>query len=175
MLSCPTCGEKLSDTAFICSSCGMEIQQKPKPAVEVGTPASENKPQPEDAPVTIAEPLLKPGQAKAYLALKRGGITTGDVYYIGVNIIIGRFDAETGPVDVDLGSIPESTYISRNHAKITSDDSGQWFLADLGSNNGSFIITEGQKPKRIPANEPMNIKDGDEIAFGNARFEFHVI
>lgn len=175
MISCPTCGEKLSDTAFICSSCGMEIKQAEKPTAEVGSPSPESSEQPETAPTTVPEPLVKPGQAKAYIALKRGGVTTGDVFYIGMDITIGRFDTETGPVDVDLASIPESTYISRNHAKIHCDTTGQWFLTDLGSNNGTFIWTEENKPKRIQAGEPVIIKDGDEIAFGNARFEFHVV
>lgn len=174
MISCPTCGEKLSDTAFICSSCGMEIRQAEKPTAEVGPPSPENT-QPLVQLPAISEPAVKPGKAKAYIALKRGGVTTGDIYYLGTEVTIGRFDTETGPVDVDLASIAESTYISRNHAKIHSDDSGQWFLTDLGSNNGTFIWTEGNKPKRIQTGEPVNIKDGDEIALGNARFEFHVM
>ena len=38
-------------------------------------------------------------------------------------------------------------------------------LVDLGSTNGTFINSE-----RLPANEPREIKSGDEIRFGNTSF-----
>ena len=165
MITCPTCGEKLSDTATICNSCGMEIKQEDinKPSA-VSIPTADTQPQ---------KTVKEPPKAKAYLSLKRGAISTGDIFYIGIKVTIGRFDAETGPVDVDLGLLPEATYISRKHAIIQYDESGQWLLTDLGSNNGTFIWTEDKKIKRIQPGEAVKIKEGDEIAFGNAHFEFH--
>jgi pSer/pThr/pTyr-binding forkhead associated (FHA) protein len=85
--------------------------------------------------------------------------------------VIGRFDPETGPVDVDLGPLPEAVYISRQHAEIWSDASGQWFIKDLGSGNGSFVCPAGERRFQKTSGEHP-IKDGDEIALGNARFEF---
>jgi pSer/pThr/pTyr-binding forkhead associated (FHA) protein len=74
-------------------------------------------------------------------------------------------------VDVDLGPLPEAVYISRQHAEIWSDASGQWFIKDLGSGNGTFICAAGERQfRKVSGEQP--IKDGDEISLGNARFEF---
>jgi FHA domain/zinc-ribbon domain len=178
MISCPTCGEKLSDTATICSSCGMEIINELKAGIKIGTPSLESQYQKtikEQDGANSAHVIMKPEQAKASLSMKRGSVATGDIFYIGTHVIVGRFDAETGPVDVDLGVFPESAYVSRHHAKIHCDESGAWFLTDLGSNNGTFIWTEPDKSKRMQSGESIAIKDGVEFAFGNARFVFHVL
>jgi len=97
-----------------------------------------------------------------------------EVFSIGSGpSIIGRFDPETGPVDVDLGPLPEAVYISRHHAEIWCDASGRWFVKDLGSGNATFVCAAGERQFRKTAGEHP-IKDGDEIALGNARFEFRV-
>jgi len=72
---------------------------------------------------------------------------------------------------VDLGALPETSYISRRHAELRRDPSGQWFARDLGSRNGTFVRPQGgDQFVRITEEHPVN--DGDEIALGNARFEF---
>jgi pSer/pThr/pTyr-binding forkhead associated (FHA) protein len=92
---------------------------------------------------------------------------------VGGHVVIGRFDAETGPVDVDLGNLPEATYVSRQHAELIPDGSGQWRVKDLGSRNGVFVRKQsGGAFQRVTGEEP--ISGGDEIALGNARFEFQV-
>ena len=112
---------------------------------------------------------LTPTALMAKLVLKRGGVETDIVFPVNPPAIIGRFDASVGPIDVDLGSLtPEGTYISRKHAKITATD-GVFFLHDLGSSNGTFIPRNDFE--RI---EEVELEDGMEIAFGNARFVFHL-
>jgi len=83
-------------------------------------------------------------------------------------VIIGRFDTETGPVDIDLSNIPEAKYISRKHAKIFFSD-GCWYIEDLGSSNGTFLLTENDT-KKVERGTRTELKDGYEIAFGNAKF-----
>jgi pSer/pThr/pTyr-binding forkhead associated (FHA) protein len=73
-----------------------------------------------------------------------------------------------GPIDVDLGTLPEGSYVSRKHAKITHDD-GLWKIEDLGSSNGTFILRDDFE--RVTEAE---LADGTEIALGNARFVFHL-
>lgn len=52
------------------------------------------------------------------------------------------------PVEIILGKegtqpfAIEATGVSRQHAKITIDQNGQWFLEDLGSLNGTFVRNE---------------------------------
>jgi pSer/pThr/pTyr-binding forkhead associated (FHA) protein len=84
--------------------------------------------------------------------------------------ILGRFDPETGPVDVDLSLLPEAVYVSRHHAEVRCD-AGQWTIKDLGSGNGTFVRAAGEGQfQKVTGDQPL--KDGDEIALGNARFEF---
>jgi pSer/pThr/pTyr-binding forkhead associated (FHA) protein len=105
--------------------------------------------------------------------LKRAGILTKEEFPVGGRVVIGRFHEETGPVDVDLSHLPESAYVSRRHAEIYQDASGQWFVKDLGSTNGTFLwSSETGQFQKLPPNQPIPIKDGDEVAFGNARFVF---
>src|SRR5580692_142209 len=75
----------------------------------------------------------------ATIVLKRSGAETDIVFSVNPPAIIGRFDPTVGPIDIDLGGLPEGSYISRRHAKITLDD-GVWTLTDQGSSNGSFVI-----------------------------------
>lgn len=94
--------------------------------------------------------------------------------------IIGRFDSDTGPVDIDLTCLPEekSEHISRHHAEIWCDEKNQWFIKDLGSVNGTFYRIksnkEGAHKQWIRVSEKQLLHDGYSIALGNVPFEFHV-
>jgi pSer/pThr/pTyr-binding forkhead associated (FHA) protein len=119
-------------------------------------------------------PSAQAPTAGARLTLRRAGALSKEVFSLSSGpSIIGRFDPETGPVDVDLGPLPEAVYISRHHAEIWADGSGQWFVKDLGSGNSTFVRAAAERQfKKTVGDHP--IKDGDEISFGNARFEFRV-
>jgi pSer/pThr/pTyr-binding forkhead associated (FHA) protein len=82
--------------------------------------------------------------------------------------IIGRADANAGTIDVDLGAFAEGAYVSRRHAKIVAEGGG-FVLEDLGSSNGTYIKRDDYE--RV---ERVGLEDGDEIAFGNAKFVFRL-
>jgi hypothetical protein len=108
------------------------------------------------------------------LTLRRNGALTAEAFPMGEQAVVGRFDPETGPVDIDLGRLPEAVYISRRHAEFRRDPGGgKWFLKDLGAGNGTFLRQKGQAQFQRIRGE-TEIADGDEIGFGNARFEFRV-
>jgi pSer/pThr/pTyr-binding forkhead associated (FHA) protein len=154
----------------------MELKPAGSAPAEAGAstrPAPETPPQ-AAGPAAQAAPSPQPQAAisGAQLTLRRGGALSQEVFRIASGpSVIGRFDTETGPVDVDLGPLPEAVYISRQHAEIWSDTSGQWFIKDLGSGNGTFVCPAGERRFQKTSGEHP-IKDGDEIALGNARFEF---
>lgn len=121
-----------------------------------------------EAAVVEATPEAEAGATSPRLIVKRGGVETEDVFPLNSNATIGRFDPSVGPIDVDLGALPEGVYVSRKHAKITEED-GVWKLTDLGSSNGTFILRNDFE--RV---EETELADGDEIALGNARFVFRL-
>ena len=86
--------------------------------------------------------------------------------------MVGRFDPETGPVDIDLSQMPESPQISRHHAELYREIDGSWQVRDLGSSNGVFVKSAGSATFGPRLTAPQALTSGDEIAFGNARFLF---
>ena len=58
--------------------------------------------------------------------------------------------------------------ISKYHAYFTrSDDGREYFLADAGSKNGTFLNGE-----RLAPREPVRVDDGASITFAEAQFRF---
>ncbi|MDJ0554538.1 MAG: adenylate/guanylate cyclase domain-containing protein [Microcoleaceae cyanobacterium MO_207.B10] len=57
-------------------------------------------------------------------------------------------------------------WISRNHAMIQQMDTGDFYLIDLGSRNGSFV-----NGRRVSI--PVTLKDGYHLLFGQTELEFH--
>lgn len=106
---------------------------------------------------------------KPILVVKRNGAETDEVFVVNNPTVIGRFDPTVGPIDVDLGALPEGVYVSRKHAKICLNDAGAWVIQDLGSSNGTFVLRSDFEKV-----DEAELSDGMEIALGNARFVFHL-
>jgi FHA domain len=85
--------------------------------------------------------------------------------------IIGIFDPDTGPVDVDLDNFLGNETVSRQHGEIYSENQ-QWKIKDLGSTNGIFIKKAGQNRFNARITTPEIIENGDEIAIAKIRFIF---
>jgi pSer/pThr/pTyr-binding forkhead associated (FHA) protein len=120
-----------------------------------------------DAPIeAVVEAVLEP-TTSATLVVKRNGAETTEEFVVNSPCTIGRFDPSVGPIDIDLGSMPEGAYVSRKHAKITFEE-GSWRITDLGSSNGTFVL--GADFDRVDS-APIN--NATEIALGNARFVFY--
>lgn len=137
------------------SSAAQETAETPEVAEEIEVTEGEDA-----APVESG--------AGPRLVLKRSGAETEHVFPLGASSVVGRFDPDVGPIDVDLGGLDEGKYVSRKHARIWQDG-GSWRVQDLGSSNGTYVLRGDFE--RI---EESEITDGDELAFGNARFVFRV-
>ncbi|MGG6296034.1 FHA domain-containing protein [Leptolyngbya sp. AN02str] len=57
-------------------------------------------------------------------------------------------------------------WISRNHAMLQRMESGEFYLIDLGSRNGSFV-----NGRRVSV--PVTLHNGDRLTFGQTELEFH--
>ena len=122
----------------------------------------------EDAATAAADEAKATGP-RAKLILKRSGAVTDEVFEFGSPAIVGRFDPSVGPIDVDLGPLDEGVFVSRKHAKLINEN-GVWRIEDLGSSNGTFVLrTDFEKV------DSSELADGDEVAFGNARFVFRTV
>lgn len=110
---------------------------------------------PEDEVAETEQPVLSDG---AFLTEKQNPSAK---YMIGIDgVNIGR---RTGN-DIVLSN----PYVSSSHAIIAVDD-GIYRLTDIGSTNGTTINGE----KLLP-NQPIELKDGDEIIFGQMEVTFSI-
>lgn len=71
---------------------------------------------------------------------------------------IGRSD--------DSHVVLDDRWISRNHAMLQSMDSGEYYLIDLGSRNGTFV-----NGRRVTI--PVVLRHGDRLTFGDTHLEFY--
>lgn len=181
MIVCKVCGTENPDGTQYCESCGVELTPAPEPVVtETPAPAesqtaSETTPAaptplptaPESTPAPPPAPVFRP----ARLIFKRfGALTNESIPLQGPRLVVGRFDASTGPVEIDLTGVPGAENISRRHAELLFE--GVWKVRDLGSTNGVFIKRAGEEAYSPRIVEPTELKDGDEIAFGNVILVF---
>ena len=82
------------------------------------------------------------------------------------------FDLTDVPT-VSIGRNPQSTVVladdanvSRKHALIQREASGDYYLSDLGSRNGTTR-------NGLPVTAPVPLRDGDSFTIGSHRFVFH--
>ncbi|MCX5743477.1 MAG: GGDEF domain-containing protein [Proteobacteria bacterium] len=66
--------------------------------------------------------------------------------------------------DSEAGFIVSRSSVSRQHAKLYMDDSGQWWVEDMNSTNGTFV-----NEARVRSS-PLN--DSDQVRFGDAIYKF---
>jgi hypothetical protein len=197
-VNCPACGSSNPDNSEFCDACGCElevsatIQAPPPPIDPPQTPVYASPtpiPAPDPMPVsTGSQSTYDPSDSSfssgssygstavavasstARLIAKHASAPISE-FNLESNNIIGRFDSDTGPVDVDLENFPGDDSISRNHAEIYHDN-GQWSIKDLGSTNGVFIKSESDARFGNRISTPTVLKHGDEIALGKVRFLF---
>ncbi len=66
----------------------------------------------------------------------------------------------------DNNFVLSDRWISRNHAMLQCTETGEFYLIDLGSRNGSFV-----NGRRVSI--PVTIRNGDRLTFGQTDLEFH--
>ncbi len=66
----------------------------------------------------------------------------------------------------DNAFVISDRWISRNHAMLQSMETGEFYLIDLGSRNGSFL-----NGRRVSI--PVTLQNGDRLTFGQTDVEFY--
>ncbi|MEQ1855547.1 MAG: adenylate/guanylate cyclase domain-containing protein [Longimicrobiales bacterium] len=62
--------------------------------------------------------------------------------------------------------LTDDTNVSRKHALVQRESSGEYYLSDLGSRNGTTR-------NGLPVTAPVPLQDGDSFTIGSHRFVFH--
>jgi hypothetical protein len=129
---------------------------------------------PEDSAARRLEessPRRGSGKAHAKLVIHRGRSVGKEFPLCEDESHIGRWDADGGIFpDVDLDSDDPEAKVSRRHARITRR-SGQYYIEDLGSTNGTFV----NRGRRLLPGDRQNLRDGDEVIVGKTFLKFHVL
>jgi adenylate cyclase len=63
-------------------------------------------------------------------------------------------------------TLPDDPNVSRKHALVQREASGEYYLSDLGSRNGTTR-------NGVPVTAPIPLRDGDSFTIGSHRFVFH--
>ncbi|MEA5528019.1 FHA domain-containing protein [Dolichospermum sp. UHCC 0684] len=179
MITCTVCGyDQNSDNSEFCNACGSELQAivTPPPKIEptlAPTVIQPTTPQPNNPPIISESPTIINTFTKAKLTSKQTNAPIPE-FILDNNAIVGIFDPDTGPVEIDLETFFGGETVSRNHAEIYQE-LGTWKVKDLGSTNGVFIKPPGQTRFSARITIPTPLNSGDEIAFGKVRFLFQTI
>ena len=178
-VTCPTCGYDKNplDTEF-CEACGSEllaINTASPTIVQTSAPSTQNDANEliEIQPLTPTPNVPKTSTLAsiARLVSKQAGSPVSEFSLDSNNVTVGRFDPDTGPVDVDLEGFRGEETVSRGHAEIYYETQ-QWKVKDTGSTNGVFIKRLSQSHFGARITIPETLNPGDEIAFGKIRFLF---
>ncbi len=112
--------------------------------------------------------VAEPPSVRAKLIILRGGKIGKEFPIVGIETLIGRWDADGGIFpDVDLDQDDPEAKVSRRHARIQFL-SNQYLIEDMGSTNGTFI---NRGPRLLPGiKQPLN--NGDEIIVGKTFLKF---
>ncbi|MFM6071371.1 MAG: FHA domain-containing protein [Dolichospermum sp.] len=191
MITCSACGYENPDGTEFCDACGSELQgvaptvlsspQAPT-VIQPQTPAPQPIPQPIPDPIyptptptttptpTPTTPIFPTTATTARLIAKQPSPPISE-FPLDSNAVVGIFDPDIGPVDIDLEDFSGSETVSRSHAEIYPE-SRVWKVKDLGSTNGIFLKPVGQTRFGARITVPQTLNSGDEIAFGKVRFLF---
>lgn len=144
----------------------------PQSAVSPLPPATTPSPSATAVSGPPASPPAPQGTRTRLVAKRFGALTSEEIPLLAERLVVGRFDPETGPVDIDLSGAPEVEHISRQHGELYREGDGSWLVRDLGSTNGVFVKGKSDPSFGPRITAPRSLSDGDELAFGNARFVF---
>lgn len=185
-ITCTTCGyDNNPDGSEFCDACGAELLATSASPTQIQTPTVEPVDNIDNnvSPPPLPQPSIPPPSttpippptiataATARLIAKQSGVSTPEFPLDGSNAIIGIFDPDTGPVDIDLEEFSGNETVSRNHAEIYQE-AGMWKIKDLGSTNGVFVKHSGETRFSARITMPKVINPGDEIAIAKVRFLF---
>jgi len=173
-VSCPLCYyDRNPNNSEFCEVCGTEITgsktvETPKEKLIMALQNSGTPTTIQTLPPPTWENPKNVGLAK--LIPKQVGAPIPEFILDSERAIAGKFDPNTGPVEIDLSGFYGAENVSPQHAEIYLE-SGEWKIKDFGSTTGTFIKSFGASGyEKIIG--PKTLNSGDEITIGNIRLLF---
>ncbi|EKD26662.1 MAG: forkhead-associated protein [uncultured bacterium] len=88
---------------------------------------------------------------KVIIKINVGDITGKQIFHLDKVLNIGR-DSKNDIIIPSLG-------VSRNHAKITTNEKGEYYLEDMGSHNGTLLNGRLARKELLQNNDVISIAD----------------
>ncbi|HRH42356.1 MAG TPA: protein kinase, partial [Pyrinomonadaceae bacterium] len=154
---CGFCGQKILATDMFCPFCGA---QQPL----AGQSQNLNK-----------QPIYSTPKSSARLLI----IGTNDLDNTEFSLekdtnLVGRRDPMSNIFpEVDLSKYDPQTKISRKHARIWREND-LFMLEDLGSSNGTILISTDNNSSRLLPRQPRILANGDKIRVGDTTLRFTI-
>lgn len=152
---CGFCGQRIVATDMFCAFCGSK-----QPLAQHGV---------------HSEVYSSHSTGSAKLVLVGTSELDSPAYAIEkLENLVGRRDPMSNIFpEVDLSKYDPQTKISRRHAKIWRD--GQTYLVeDLGSSNGTILLTSVSDTMRLLPHQPHPLANGDRLRVGDTTLHFIV-
>ena len=156
---CGFCGQRIVAADMFCAFCGAR------------QPLAQNSPP--SASVQFANPIRSARTAR--LVVEGTTDLEAPVYLIEKpENLLGRRDPMSNIFpEVDLSKFDPQTKISRRHARIIHDGA-DFLLEDLGSSNGTTVLSTESGNLRLRPNQPHRLVNGDKIKLGDTTLHFWV-
>lgn len=151
---CGFCGQRIVATDLFCAFCGAK-----QPIAQQGVHSEIY------GRTALTAKLLVDGTSE--LEMPAFSIEKNDT-------LLGRRDPLSNIFpEVDLSRFDPQTKISRRHARIWRDG-GNFLLEDLGSSNGTIVLSASNDPFRLSPRQPHALVNGDRIRIGDTTLHFVV-
>ena len=149
---CGFCGQKIVATDMFCAFCGSK-----QPMAQPGVHSQEYK-----IPRQTAKLVIEGTSSLEYPSFDLAKDEN----------LVGRRDPISNIFpEVDLSKFDPQTKISRKHARIFRD--GEVFMVeDLGSSNGTILITTAKEKSRLIPHQARILSNGDKIQLGDTVLHF---
>nr|WP_245953449.1 RDD family protein [Arthrobacter silvisoli] len=114
---------------------------------------------------------LRPGVQAAAPATLRIRLDDGQDFEVGASLLIGRNPAAMAGESVEhLVSVSDpGRSISKTHLQLRREGEGVW-VTDRNSTNGSAVTTPDGKQSRLLPGEPVFVRPGSTVRFGDRFF-----
>ncbi len=151
---CGFCGQKIVATDMFCAFCGAK-----QPLAQKGVQSQSYQPTRNTAQLLI--------------------VGTNDLQTPSFRLekdenLLGRRDPMSNIFpEVDLSKFDPQTKISRKHARIWREGTN-FLVEDLGSSNGTIILSAVKENVRLLPRQPFTLSNGDKIKLGDTTLHFVV-